>query len=91
MIEYGHFIGGKRVPGASGRTGEVFQPMDGTVRAHVAFADLPLDLERVLHVPGDRVNRRRSRVRLEHPRVARHLRETLHVDPYRGQRNRTSL
>jgi malonate-semialdehyde dehydrogenase (acetylating) / methylmalonate-semialdehyde dehydrogenase len=38
MIEYGHFIGGKHVAGTSGRTGEVFQPMDGTVRAHVAFA-----------------------------------------------------
>jgi malonate-semialdehyde dehydrogenase (acetylating) / methylmalonate-semialdehyde dehydrogenase len=38
MISYGHFIGGKRVAGASGRTGEVFQPMDGTVRAKVALA-----------------------------------------------------
>ncbi len=38
MIEYGHFIGGKHVAGKSGRTGEVFQPMDGTVRAHVALA-----------------------------------------------------
>ena len=38
MIEYGHFIGGKAVAGRSGRTGEVFQPMDGTVRAHVALA-----------------------------------------------------
>ena len=37
MIEYGHFIGGKHVAGTSGRTGEVFQPMDGTVRAHVAL------------------------------------------------------
>src|SRR5271165_3951807 len=38
MIEYGHFIGGKRVAGKSGRTAEVFQPMDGTVRAKVALA-----------------------------------------------------
>ena len=38
MIEYGHFIGGKQVAGKSGRTAEVFQPMDGTVRAHVALA-----------------------------------------------------
>ena len=38
MIEYGHFIGGKRVAGTSGRTGEVFQPMDGTVRGSVALA-----------------------------------------------------
>jgi malonate-semialdehyde dehydrogenase (acetylating)/methylmalonate-semialdehyde dehydrogenase len=38
MIEYGHFIGGKRIAGKSGRTGDVFQPMDGSVRAKVAFA-----------------------------------------------------
>ncbi len=38
MIQYGHFIGGKNVAGKSGRTAEVFQPMDGTVRAHVALA-----------------------------------------------------
>src|SRR6202453_439583 len=38
MIEYGHFIGGKMVPGKSGRTADVFQPMDGTVRAKVALA-----------------------------------------------------
>jgi malonate-semialdehyde dehydrogenase (acetylating)/methylmalonate-semialdehyde dehydrogenase len=38
MIEYGHFIGGKRVKGTSGRTGQVFQPMDGTVRGTVALA-----------------------------------------------------
>ncbi len=38
MQEYGHFIGGKAVPGKSGRTSDVFQPMDGTVRAKVALA-----------------------------------------------------
>ena len=38
MINYGHFIGGKHVAGTSGRTAEVFQPMDGTVRATVALA-----------------------------------------------------
>ena len=38
MITYGHFIGGKSVPGKSGRTADVFQPMDGTVRAKVALA-----------------------------------------------------
>jgi malonate-semialdehyde dehydrogenase (acetylating)/methylmalonate-semialdehyde dehydrogenase len=38
MIQYGHFIGGKNVPGKSGRTADVFQPMDGTVRAKVALA-----------------------------------------------------
>jgi malonate-semialdehyde dehydrogenase (acetylating)/methylmalonate-semialdehyde dehydrogenase len=38
MIEYGHFIGGKRVAGTSGRTADVYQPMDGTVRAKVALA-----------------------------------------------------
>jgi malonate-semialdehyde dehydrogenase (acetylating)/methylmalonate-semialdehyde dehydrogenase len=38
MISYGHFIGGKHVPGTSGRTADVFQPMDGSVRARVALA-----------------------------------------------------
>ena len=38
MIDYGHFVGGKQVAGKSGRTGDVFQPMDGTLRAHVALA-----------------------------------------------------
>ena len=38
MIEYGHYVGGKQVAGKSGRTADVFQPMDGTVRAHVALA-----------------------------------------------------
>ena len=38
MIDYGHFIGGKPVKGASGRTGDVFQPMTGELRAKVALA-----------------------------------------------------
>ena len=38
MINYGHFIGGKHVAGTSGRTADVFQPMDGTVRGKVALA-----------------------------------------------------
>jgi malonate-semialdehyde dehydrogenase (acetylating)/methylmalonate-semialdehyde dehydrogenase len=38
MIQYGHFIGGKNVAGKSGRTADVFQPMDGSVRAKVALA-----------------------------------------------------
>src|SRR5579863_5723639 len=38
LITYGHFIGGKRVAGASGRAAEVYQPMDGTVRGAVALA-----------------------------------------------------
>jgi malonate-semialdehyde dehydrogenase (acetylating)/methylmalonate-semialdehyde dehydrogenase len=38
MIEIGHFIGGKRVSGASGRTGDVFNPNTGEVQAKVAFA-----------------------------------------------------
>jgi malonate-semialdehyde dehydrogenase (acetylating)/methylmalonate-semialdehyde dehydrogenase len=37
-IEYGHFIGGKRVPGTSGRFADVYQPLDGSVRAKVALA-----------------------------------------------------
>ncbi len=38
MIEYGHFIGGKKVAGKSGKTADVFQPLDGSVRAKVALA-----------------------------------------------------
>ncbi len=38
MLDYGHFIGGKTIKGASGRTGDVFEPMTGEVRAKVAFA-----------------------------------------------------
>lgn len=38
MIDYGHFIGGKRVAGKSGRKQDVMQPMDGTVRGTVALA-----------------------------------------------------
>ena len=40
MIEYGHFIGGKRVAGTSGRKQDVTQPMDATVRGTVALSPL---------------------------------------------------
>ena len=39
MQEIGHFIGGEHVPGGGVRGAPVFQPMDGTIRAKVAFAD----------------------------------------------------
>src|SRR5215213_5969293 len=38
MREVGHFIGGKQVPGKSGRTTEFFQPMTGEVLGRVALA-----------------------------------------------------
>jgi malonate-semialdehyde dehydrogenase (acetylating)/methylmalonate-semialdehyde dehydrogenase len=38
METIGHFIGGKHVAGTSGRTADVLQPMDGTVRNKVALA-----------------------------------------------------
>ncbi len=38
MIDYGHFIGGQHVKGSSGRTADVFQPLDGTLRGKVALA-----------------------------------------------------
>jgi malonate-semialdehyde dehydrogenase (acetylating)/methylmalonate-semialdehyde dehydrogenase len=38
MIQYEHYVGGKHFAGSSGRKAEVFQPMDGTVRATVALA-----------------------------------------------------
>jgi malonate-semialdehyde dehydrogenase (acetylating)/methylmalonate-semialdehyde dehydrogenase len=36
--QYGHFIAGSRIDGASGRQGEVFNPSTGEVKAHVALA-----------------------------------------------------
>src|SRR5512144_2580902 len=38
MREIGHFIGGKTVKGASGRSGDVFDPNTGEVQAKVALA-----------------------------------------------------
>lgn len=38
MRQIGHFIGGKHVAGTSGRTADVYQPMDGSVIAKVALA-----------------------------------------------------
>jgi len=38
MRNIGHFIGGKHVEGKSGRTADVFQPLDGTVQGKVALA-----------------------------------------------------
>jgi malonate-semialdehyde dehydrogenase (acetylating) / methylmalonate-semialdehyde dehydrogenase len=38
MREIGHFVGGKHVRGASGRSGDVFNPNTGEVQARVAFA-----------------------------------------------------
>ena len=38
MREIGHFIGGKRVAGGSGRFAEVFNPSTGAVQARVALA-----------------------------------------------------
>src|SRR5262249_24087180 len=38
MRDIGHFIGGKEVKGASGRSGDVFNPNTGEVQAKVPFA-----------------------------------------------------
>ncbi|CAM5771493.1 CoA-acylating methylmalonate-semialdehyde dehydrogenase [Bosea minatitlanensis] len=38
MRQVGHFIGGKNVAGTSGRTADIYQPMDGTVIGKVALA-----------------------------------------------------
>ena len=38
MRDIGHFIGGKETKGASGRTGDVFNPNTGEVQAKVALA-----------------------------------------------------
>src|SRR5262249_10670841 len=39
MREIGHFIGGKRVAGTSGRSGDVFNPNTGEIQAKVSFAN----------------------------------------------------
>src|SRR5262249_58248830 len=39
MREIGHFIGGKKVAGTSGRSGDVFNPNTGEVQAKVSFAN----------------------------------------------------
>jgi malonate-semialdehyde dehydrogenase (acetylating) / methylmalonate-semialdehyde dehydrogenase len=39
MREIGHYIGGKQVPGASGKFGDVFNPASGEVIAKVSMAD----------------------------------------------------
>src|SRR5262245_44370058 len=38
MREIGHFIGGKHVPGRSGRSADVYNPATGEVQAKVALA-----------------------------------------------------
>ena len=44
MYEIGHFIGGQRVAGTSGRTSNIFNPATGEVQATVALAsDAELD------------------------------------------------
>jgi len=40
MRQVGHFIGGKHVAGTSGRTADIYQPMDGTVIGKVALASV---------------------------------------------------
>ncbi len=38
MIAYGHYVDGRRIDGASGRTAEIFEPMTGETRGTVALA-----------------------------------------------------
>ena len=40
VAEIGHYVGGKRVAGSSGRTGEVFNPATGELSGRVAFASV---------------------------------------------------
>ena len=56
MVDYGHFIGGKRVAGTSGRSQDVMQPMDGTVRGQGRAR-----LQGANCVPPSRTPRPRSR------------------------------
>ena len=39
MYEVDHFIDGERVPGRSGRTGDIFNPATGEIQGRVSFAD----------------------------------------------------
>ena len=41
MKDYGHFIAGKHVPGASGRSADVFEPMTGEVAGRHRSAGRP--------------------------------------------------
>ena len=38
QFSLGHYVGGRPVPGASGRAGPVYDPSTGALRGHVAFA-----------------------------------------------------
>jgi malonate-semialdehyde dehydrogenase (acetylating) / methylmalonate-semialdehyde dehydrogenase len=49
MRQIGHFIGGTEVAGASGRSGDVYDPNTGEVQAKVAFADRS-EVERAIAV-----------------------------------------
>jgi len=40
VSDIGHYIGGKRVAGTSGRTGDVFNPATGAQSGRVAFASV---------------------------------------------------
>lgn len=44
MRQVGHYIGGKHVDGTSGRTADIYQPMDGSVIGKVALAS-PSELD----------------------------------------------
>ncbi|WP_420101998.1 CoA-acylating methylmalonate-semialdehyde dehydrogenase [Bosea sp. (in: a-proteobacteria)] len=44
MRQVGHFIGGQHVAGTSGRTADIYQPMDGSVIGKVALAS-PAELD----------------------------------------------
>ena len=53
MRDIGHFIGGKEVKGASGRTGDVFDPNTGEVQAKVALA-AKSEVEQAIADAGER-------------------------------------
>ena len=50
MRQVGHFIGGKHVAGTSGRTADIYQPMDGTIIGKVALASAA-ELDAALQQP----------------------------------------
>ena len=61
MRQIGHFIGGKRVEGKSGRFGDVYDPNTGEIQARVALASVSEVREAVAngkpeHIPASLSN-----------------------------------
>ena len=65
--EIGHFIGGKRVVGKSGRFGDIFNPNTGEISARVALASGCGSFAPPLRMPRRRSPNGRPRTRRSAP------------------------